>query len=98
MNEVVLDPFFLSKYEMTVGQWKRTSRWSGRFERDEALLPVHGVSQDDCVATLRTAGLFLRLPTEAQGSTAVGRERPRLGGRERPRLRSGGRPTSTSKG
>jgi formylglycine-generating enzyme required for sulfatase activity len=66
LNEVVLDPFFLSKYEMTVAQWVRMSRWTGSFAGDELLLPANGVSWDDCIATLERAGLFLRLPTEAQ--------------------------------
>jgi formylglycine-generating enzyme required for sulfatase activity len=66
MNEVLLDPFFLSKYEMTVAQWQRTSHWTEGFWLDRPLLPASGVSWDDCVATLTRAGLFLRLPTEAQ--------------------------------
>jgi formylglycine-generating enzyme required for sulfatase activity len=66
VNDVLLDAFFLSKYEMTVAQWTRTSRWTGRFNRDAPLLPADGVSWNDCVATLGRAGLFLRLPTEAQ--------------------------------
>ncbi len=63
---MLLDPFFLSKYEMTVAQWSRNSRWTGRFGQDEPLLPANAVSWDDCVATLELAGLYLRLPTEAQ--------------------------------
>jgi len=65
LNEVQLDPFFLSKYEMTVEQWKRTSLTS-QPSFDSPLLPANAVSWDDCVATLERAGLFLRLPTEAQ--------------------------------
>jgi formylglycine-generating enzyme required for sulfatase activity len=66
MNEVLLDPYFLSKYEITVSQWRRTSSWTRRFWREESLMPANGMSWDDCVSTLESAGLFLRLPTEAQ--------------------------------
>jgi len=66
LNHVLLDPFFLSKYEMTVAQWRRTSRWSGKFWKDEPLFPANNVSWDDCVPALEHAGFFLRLPTEAQ--------------------------------
>src|SRR5262245_50929594 len=51
---------------MTVAQWQRTSRWTGRFWKDEPLLPAHAVSWDDCVATMERAGLFFCLPTGAQ--------------------------------
>jgi formylglycine-generating enzyme required for sulfatase activity len=65
LNEVQLDAFFLSKYEMTVAQWKRTSL-ANQPRIDAPLLPANGVSWDDCVATIEHAGLFLRLPTETQ--------------------------------
>jgi formylglycine-generating enzyme required for sulfatase activity len=68
-NEVVLDPFFLSKYEMTVAQWERAQMWRWIeivMPKGQPLLPVRDVSLDDCVATLERAGLFLRLPTVAQ--------------------------------
>jgi serine/threonine protein kinase/formylglycine-generating enzyme required for sulfatase activity len=65
-NDVLLDAFFLSKYEMTLAQWLRNSHWMGQAGRDEPLLPAYGVSWEDCVGTLERAGLFLRLPTEAE--------------------------------
>jgi formylglycine-generating enzyme required for sulfatase activity len=66
VNLVLLDAFFLSKYETTVAQWQRISRWTGYVWDGEPLLPAQPLSWDDCVAPLERAGLFLRLPTEAQ--------------------------------
>jgi len=68
LNKIDLEPFFLSKYEMTQYQWTRINRdWPGRYWPDErTLLPANYVSWDDCVATLSRAGGWLRLPSEAQ--------------------------------
>ena len=70
---VRLDPFFISKYEMTQGQWLRVTGYNpslnqdvnpslGRF--DPLRHPVELVSWNDCVQTLKR--LDLVLPTEAQ--------------------------------
>ena len=61
-----IEPFFLSKYEMTEGQWKRIGGWL-RKGRDgiDPLTPKYNVSWDDCRLALDHGG-WLRLPTEAQ--------------------------------
>jgi formylglycine-generating enzyme required for sulfatase activity len=74
VHEVTLSSFFLSKYEMTQGQWQRImgenpSYWN---EQDSepwiganALVhPVESVSWHDCTEALMRVGLLL--PTEAQ--------------------------------
>jgi len=78
VNEVALKPFFLSKYEMTQGQWRRFTgrnpskylagtRHSGR-ELTE-LSPVEQVSWRE--ATRQLARLGWLLPTEAQWECAA---------------------------
>ena len=76
VHEITLVPFFLSKYELTRGQWERISgkkdpsRWTeetsgGLLSPDDyARHPVEQVSWEDCdQATIRSG---LCLPTEAQ--------------------------------
>ena len=73
VHEVTLSPYFLSKYEMTQGQWERfvgvnPSRYGpgGSFGGKVTTLlhPVEQVSWDDCVRVL--GRLELELPSEAQ--------------------------------
>ncbi|MEM8713613.1 MAG: formylglycine-generating enzyme family protein, partial [Planctomycetota bacterium] len=79
VHEVALSPYFLSKYEMTQGQWKRLASanpssygshnwWSENYSRDhpEASLlhPVEQVTWTECASLL--ARLNLELPSEAQ--------------------------------
>jgi len=74
IHRVEVDAFFISKYEMTQGQWLRlTGRnpsvyKAGGFDRDgrpfSLLNPVESVSWIDCSAELPFADL--RLPTEAE--------------------------------
>ena len=70
---VTLTPFFMSKFELTQGQWARLTgkhpsryasgeTWSGKKITD--LNPVTDVSWDECARTLRR--FALELPTEAQ--------------------------------
>jgi len=78
VSEVVLDPFFLSKYEMTQGQWLRVeghdpsgnlsgTRVAGRALTD--LSPVEQVSWFEASDVLRRLGWVL--PTEAQWEYAA---------------------------
>ncbi len=71
--EVALDAFFLSKYEMTQGQWQLFSGgnpsnyWPGTGfggKTTTVLHPVEQVSWEDCTEMLGRLGLVL--PTEAQ--------------------------------
>jgi formylglycine-generating enzyme required for sulfatase activity len=83
VHEVRLSPYFLSKYEMTQGQWERFTgknpsnygplHWSRRANRNgkgwSALHPVEQVTWIECTAT--TARLGLALPSEAQWENAA---------------------------
>ncbi|MFT5152128.1 MAG: serine/threonine protein kinase, partial [Planctomycetota bacterium] len=72
VHEVELSAFFLSKYEMTQGQWERMagrnpSRWTAETFGGgwiEGPNPVEQVSWFDCMGLLPK--LSLRLPSEAQ--------------------------------
>ncbi|HEV8112475.1 MAG TPA: bifunctional serine/threonine-protein kinase/formylglycine-generating enzyme family protein [Planctomycetota bacterium] len=79
VQEVALAPFFLSKYEMTQGQWLRFvgrnpstyGPGSGVYDGKSSDLahPVEQVSWDECDETTRRLGL--ELPTEAQWEYAA---------------------------
>jgi len=71
--EVTLVPYFLSKYEVTQGQWERFTGENPSFygpgptfggNQTTLLHPVERVSWDECVKMLER--LALTLPTEAQ--------------------------------
>lgn len=73
VNEIAVDPFFLSKYEMTQMQWLRATRrnpsafpmgTTSAGRKISRLNPVEQVSWLDCADTL--LHLDLVLPTEAQ--------------------------------
>jgi formylglycine-generating enzyme required for sulfatase activity len=77
-HQVTLSPFFLSKYEMTQGQWLRfvgrnpsqygphlySTAWNRSGRKADLVHPVERVSWDDCTAVLGRLGL--ELPSEAQ--------------------------------
>ena len=78
IDDVALDPFFISKYEMTESQWVRISgllpgpdvRAAGRAEtRKASTLPVSSISWVQAHATIARVGL--ELPTEAQWEYAA---------------------------
>ena len=71
---IALEPYFLSKYEMTQGQWLRLthanpSHFGAAGEADPLALPVERVSHEECVAALPRIGLAL--PTEAHWERAA---------------------------
>jgi formylglycine-generating enzyme required for sulfatase activity len=83
VHEVELSPYFISKYEMTQGQWERfTHRNPSEYESQRyvrnwnragkgwsPLHPVEQVSWNDCARTLGRLGL--ELPSEAQWEYAA---------------------------
>lgn len=78
VQSVTLAPFFISKYEMTQGQWQRATRQNPSTIQPSAtpndfgvslLHPVENVSWDVCEAI--TWRLGLTLPTEAQWEYAA---------------------------
>ncbi|MEZ6196607.1 MAG: bifunctional serine/threonine-protein kinase/formylglycine-generating enzyme family protein [Planctomycetota bacterium] len=93
---VRLDPYLVSKYEMTQAQWVRaTGRNPSQYEIGRApadvevtgLHPVEGMTWEDAGETLRRLGLAL--PTEAQWEwmARAGTDAPWYTGRDRETLR-----------
>ncbi len=75
-HEVSLDPYFISKYEMTQAQWQRVcgrnpsaAAGAGRENADGSTAPVQQVSWLDCDTVLGRLGL--QIPTEAQWECAA---------------------------
>ena len=67
-TEVTLDAFFISKFEMTQGQWKRaTGSHPGPDESPDC--PLRHATYEECERTLERLGLAV--PTEAQWEYAV---------------------------
>jgi formylglycine-generating enzyme required for sulfatase activity/serine/threonine protein kinase len=96
VHEVELSPYFLSKYEMTQGQWERFTGVNpsqdaapGTFggHRYTLLYPVEQVSWAQCVDV--TSRLSLTLPSEAQWENGcrAGTDTPWWTGADRESLR-----------
>ena len=64
VHQVTLSAYFLSKYEMTQGQWERITGVNPSHWGPDALLPVEEVSWTACRAVCTRLGLSL--PSEAQ--------------------------------
>ena len=95
-HDVALDPFFLSKYEMTQGQWSRftgsnPSVYRAGQKHGSVMLdlrhPVDSVTWEECERTL--GRMRLALPTEAQWEYAAraGTATPWWTGADRESLR-----------
>jgi formylglycine-generating enzyme required for sulfatase activity len=71
VHDVRLEPFFLSRYEMTVAQWERAKGGGVAESRDAAAatLPAAVIDWNDATRTLLRLGL--ELPTEAQWEHAA---------------------------
>ena len=73
VHEVVLDPFFISKFEMTEGQWLRALGKGGSLQPypgvGETDLPVRFIDWHEASRALLRVGL--ELPTEAQWEYAA---------------------------
>ena len=71
--KVDVEPFFMSKYEMTQAQWERaTGENPSRFQEGLPLMPLNPVNQvswSDCTQTLQPLGLAL--PHEEQWEYAA---------------------------
>ncbi|MCP3916657.1 MAG: SUMF1/EgtB/PvdO family nonheme iron enzyme [bacterium] len=61
VHAVTLSPFFLSKYEMTHGQW---ARLTGGTASENDRMPAAGIAWNDC--SRKFGAWDLELPTEAQ--------------------------------
>lgn len=97
VHEVELSAFFMSKYEMTQGQWQHlTGKTPSRYSPGEiygghthdSTHPVEQLDWDDCMAVL--PNLHLTLPSEAQWeySTRGGSTTPWWTGHERESLKT----------
>ncbi len=66
---VALDPFFISKFEITQGQWQRFTGRKRSLNRLGDRHPVENINWDECKLVLEQLGLTL--PTEVQWERAA---------------------------
>ena len=66
VHEVEVNPYFLSKYEMSSSQWRRAAGWQTGFRSNPDVDPAINVSWDDCTEALTHFGNWIQLPTGAQ--------------------------------
>jgi serine/threonine protein kinase/formylglycine-generating enzyme required for sulfatase activity len=69
VHEDAVEPFFISKYEITQGQWSRIAGSNPSHWTSKATLPVEQISWTDCARALPLTGLAL--PTETQWEYAA---------------------------
>ena len=75
VHEVTLDSYYIGKYEVTQGLWKRVMGTNPSYFTGNDNLPVEQVSWDDCQAFItklnEMTGKNFRLPTEAEWEYAA---------------------------
>ncbi len=69
VHDVTLEPFFISKFEMTQAQWVQFAGVNPSTTQGDLSLPVETVSWKVCQDAMKKLGL--RLPTEAQWEYAA---------------------------
>jgi formylglycine-generating enzyme required for sulfatase activity len=93
VHEVELSAYFLSKYEMTQGQWARVAAHNPSYYQPPSryvrtlLHPVEQVSWPECMALMEHLGLTLPSQAQWENGARGGTNTPWWTGRERESLR-----------